>query len=115
MRRIDWGFVAVTSPVLVIGILGFQKILQRLSAPRKANTGRTYRDIPDALAPALDECFAARDLQISEQQANESRHSRRDTVTIGDVFGDDFPFVLPEKGESKANASRHSRRVGGKV
>ena len=81
----------------------------------KANEGRMNHDIPDVLAGNLDALFAARELQISEQQANESRHSRRDTVTMGDVFGDDFPFVLPEKGESKANASRHSRRVGGKA
>jgi len=85
---------------------------------RKANEGRTYRDIPDALAPALDECFAARDQQISEQQANESRHSRRDTVTMGDVF-EDFARRHPARldyvtDDEKENASRHSRRVGGK-
>ena len=86
--------------------------------PRMANTGRTNRDIPDVLAGNLDALFAARDQQISEQQANESRHSRRDTVTMGDVF-EDFARRHPARldyvtDDEKANASRHSRRVGGK-
>jgi hypothetical protein len=34
MRRIDWGFVAIASPVLLLGILTFQKILLRLSSRR---------------------------------------------------------------------------------